>query len=149
MKKVVLSLLVVRLALMAAGAAEGLKWVEDLPKAEAQAKEEHKLLWMGFSGSDWCPRCISMEKELFSKPEFIEYAQKNLVMVYVDFPEKKAQNAELKKKNEALQEKYKITEYPTILIFDSQGRKVGELGYIQGGPQAYIARLEKLRSKNN
>lgn len=85
----------------------------------------------------------------FSKPQFIDYAQKNLVMVLVDFPEKKAQSAELKKRNDALQEKYKVTEYPTILIFNSQGKKVGVLGYIDGGPQGYITKLEKLRSKNN
>jgi protein disulfide-isomerase len=147
MKKAVLSLLAAGLALMSAGAAESVKWVEDLPKAQAQAKEEQKLLWMEFAGSDWCPLCIAMEKEVFSKPEFIDYAQKNLVMVYVDFPEKKAQSADLKKRNEALQEKYKVTEYPTILIFNSQGKKVGELGYLEGGPQGYISRLEKLKNK--
>ncbi|EEF59455.1 thioredoxin family protein [Pedosphaera parvula] len=129
-------------------AAEELVWTTDLPKAEAQAKQEHKLVWLEFSGSDWCPRCILMEKEVFAKPEFIDYAQKNLVMVLLDFPEKKKLSEDLVKKNEALQEKYKVTEYPTIFIFNSMGKKVGELGYVEGGPQAYIAKLEKLRSKN-
>jgi thioredoxin-related protein len=147
MKKVVMSLLMAGLALMSAGAAESVKWVEDLPKAQAQAKEEQKLLWMEFAGSDFCPRCMAMEKEVFAKPEFIEYAQKNLVMVYLDFPEKKILSPDVKKRNDALQEKYKVMEYPTILIFNSKGKKVGELGYLESGPQGYIARLEKLKNK--
>jgi len=53
-----------------------------------------------------------LNKEVFSKPEFAEYAKKNLVLVEVDFPTKKKQSAELKKANEALGQKYKIRGYP-------------------------------------
>jgi hypothetical protein len=32
-----------------------------------------------------------------------------------------------------------------VLVLDSTGKAVGALGYTPGGPQAFIAQLEKLR----
>src|SRR5512134_205242 len=116
MKKIVIGLLAT-LALLKVSAAE-LEWMTDLPKAQARAKEEKKLVLMDFTGSDWCGWCIKLDKEVFSKPEFIEYAEKKLVPVQIDFPNKKKQPAELKKANQELQKKYKIQGYPTIVVLD-------------------------------
>jgi protein disulfide-isomerase len=143
MKKIVIGLLACGV-LLQAGAAE-LKWLTDLPKAQAKAKDEKKLVMMDFTGSDWCPWCIKLNKEIFSQPEFIKYAEKNLVPVEVDFPRNKAQSDELKKANQALQDKYKIDGYPTVIVLNSEGKKVGELGYMEGGPKAFIAKLDKLK----
>ena len=133
-------------ALLQATAAE-LNWLTDLPKAQAKAKTENKLVMLDFTGSDWCGWCIKLNKEVFSKPEFAEYAGKNLVLVEVDFPRGKKQSEELKKANTALQEKYKVEGYPKIVVLSSEGKKVGELGYQPGGPKAFIAELDKLKKK--
>ncbi|MDB6124038.1 MAG: trxA [Pedosphaera sp.] len=146
MKKLILSLLMLG-TMFPLLAAEKAEWLTDLPKAKDQAKAENKLVLMDFTGSDWCGWCIKLDKEVFSTPEFAEYAKKNLVLVEVDFPNKKPQSAELKKANEALQEKYKIEGYPTVIVLNSEGKKVGELGYGDGGPKAFIAKLEKLQPK--
>ena len=127
--------------------AEDMQWLTDLPKAQAQAKSEKKLVMLDFTGSDWCGWCIKLHNEVFSKPEFSEYAKKNLILVEVDFPQKKQQAEQLKKANAALQEKYKIEGYPTIIVLHDQGKKVGELGYQPGGPKAFIAELDKLKKK--
>jgi thioredoxin-related protein len=144
MKKLTLGLLLCWVALQGF-AAEELNWLTDLPKAQAQAKKENKLVMMDFTGSDWCGWCIKLHNEVFSKPEFAEYAKKNLVLVQVDFPRKKEQTTELKAANEALQEKYKIQGYPTIIVLNGEGKKAGELGYQPGGPKAFIAELDKLK----
>jgi len=143
MKKIAIGLLAI-LALLRINAAEA-EWVTDLPKAQARAKEEKKLVLLDFTGSDWCGWCIKLHKEVFSQAQFTEYAKKNLVLVEVDFPNKKKQSAELKKANAALQKKYDIKGYPTIIVLDGEGKKVGELGYQPGGPKAFIAELEKLK----
>ena len=134
------------LALLQAGAAE-LNWLTDLPKAQAQAKSENKLVMIDFTGSDWCPWCIKLNKEIFSTPDFAAYADKNLVPVEIDFPRKKQQTPELKKANQQLEKQYKIKGYPTVIVLNSQGKKVGELGYQAGGPKPFIAELEKLKGK--
>jgi thioredoxin-related protein len=143
MKKIAISILVCG-ALLQAAAAE-LNWLTDLPKAQAQAKTEKKLVMLDFTGSDWCGWCIKLHKEVFSQPEFADYAKKNLVLVEVDFPRSKPQSAELKKANAALQDKYKVEGYPTIIVLNGEGKKVGELGYQPGGPKAFIAELDKLK----
>jgi protein disulfide-isomerase len=145
MKKIAISL-VATLICWQVSAAE-LEWMTDLPKAQAKAKEEKKMVMMDFTGSDWCGWCIKLDKEVFSTPEFAEYAKKNLVLVEVDFPNKKKQSAELKKANDALQKKYKIEGYPTIIVLNGEGKNIGELGYMKGGPKAFTAELEKLRKK--
>jgi protein disulfide-isomerase len=141
MKKTLIAV-VSALALYSASAGE---WLTDLPKAQAQAKQEKKLVLLDFTGSDWCGWCIKLKGEVFDLKEFKDYADKNLVLVEVDFPRKKELSAEQKQANNALQEKYGIEGYPTIIVLDGDGKKVGKLGYMKGGPKAFIAALEKLK----
>jgi thioredoxin-related protein len=143
MKKLAIGLFVCSMLLRAG--AEELNWTTDVPKAQAAAKAEKKLVMMDFTGSDWCGWCIKLHKEVFSKPEFAEYAKKNLVLVEVDFPRAKKQTEDLQKTNQALQKKYSIEGYPTIIVLNGEGKQVGQLGYMQGGPKAFIAELEKLK----
>ena len=145
MKKSAMGLLAV-LALLGVNAAAS-EWLTDLPKAQAKAKEEKRMVLLDFTGSDWCGWCIKLHNEVFSKPEFAEYARKNLVLVEVDFPRKKKLSAEQKKANDALQQKYRIEGYPTIIVLNGEGKKIGELGYMPGGPKAFIAELEKVKRK--
>jgi protein disulfide-isomerase len=120
-------------------------WETDYNKAQNQAKAGNKLVLLDFTGSDWCGWCIKLNREVFSKPEFKDYATKNLVLVEIDFPRAKAQTDSLKKQNEQLASQYGIQGFPTIIVLNGQGRKVGELGYMEGGASAFIAELEKLR----
>ena len=133
--------------LSAAFASAEVDWLTDFDAAKAKAKSDHKLVLLDFTGSDWCGWCIKLNKEVFSKPEFAEYATKNLVAVEVDFPRAKQQTKELKKANESLQEKYHIQGYPTIIVLDGEGKKVAQLGYMPGGPKAFIGELDKLKKK--
>jgi protein disulfide-isomerase len=134
---------VLTLGVSAARAAEG--WGDNYEKAAAQAKAEKKLLVMDFTGSDWCPWCVKLNKEVFSQPEFKEYAAKNLVLLEVDFPNSKPQSPAVKAQNGKLQTKYKIEGYPTVVVLDPEGKKVGVLGYQPGGPKMFTAALDQLR----
>ena len=127
MKKIAIGLIACW-ALLQAGAEE-LQWLTDLPKAQAQAKKENKLVMLDFTGSDWCGWCIKLNRDVFSKPEFAKYAKENLVLVEVDFPRNKKQSAEQKKANADLQAKYKIDGYPTIIVLNGEGKQVGTLQY--------------------
>lgn len=120
-------------------------WLTNYKQAQDEAKTNKKLLLVDFTGSDWCGWCIKLDKEVFSTPEFKEYATKNLVLMEVDFPRRKEVSATLKSQNEELAQKHGIQGFPTIVVLNSDGKKVGELGYTPGGPSAFIAELEKLR----
>ncbi len=72
------------LTLASAHAAEG--WVSDLEAAKAQAKKENKTLLIKFTGSDWCPPCIAIEKAVFSKKEFVAQVKDKFVLCIIDVP---------------------------------------------------------------
>lgn len=120
-------------------------WLTDLEKAQTQARAKNKMLLINFTGSDWCPPCIMLHRQVFSQPEFADYAAKNLVLLEVDFPRTKEQSAEQKAANQKLAESFGIYGFPTLIVLNAAGKKIGELGYMRGGPKAFIAELEKLR----
>ncbi|MBA3542911.1 MAG: thioredoxin family protein [Chthoniobacterales bacterium] len=124
------------------------KWLTDFDPAQSEARTENKMLLINFTGSDWCPPCIMLHRQILSQPEFAEYAAKNLVLLEIDFPHTKEQSAALKAANEKLAERYGIYGFPTVIVLDFSGKKVGELGYMPGGPEAFIAELEKLRPRS-
>lgn len=120
-------------------------WLTDIKEAQEQAKSGKKLVLVDFTGSDWCGWCIKLDREVFSKPEFKAYAEKNLVLLEVDFPKGKEQTPVERKQNQELAMKYDIEGFPTIVVLDEEGKQVGTLGYTPGGPAAFIAQLEKIR----
>jgi protein disulfide-isomerase len=121
-------------------------WETDYKKAQQTAKEQHKLLLINFTGSDWCGYCIQFDRTILSKQEFKDYANKNLVLLEIDFPRRKEQSAAMRTQNQRLGSEYQIQGFPTVVILNGDGRKVWEYeGYFADGPQAFIAELEKLR----
>jgi protein disulfide-isomerase len=126
--------------------AEGIKWTTDLPAAKAQAKKEGKLVFVDFTGSDWCGWCIKLDKEVFGTKQFAEYAAKNLVLVKLDFPRKLQQSEELKKANTALKEQFSIEGFPTLLVLNGDGKELWRrVGYMEGGPKAWTEKLAALK----
>ena len=120
-------------------------WLHDYNKAQEEAKANHKLLFLNFTGSDWCGWCIKLDKDVFSQPKFKDYAHDNLVLVELDFPRKKDQPTEERKQNMQLAQQYEVLGFPTIVVLNSNGQKVWQFdGYFPGGPEAFIAQLQKL-----
>jgi protein disulfide-isomerase len=121
---------------------DALNWENNLDQAIQQAKKENKAVLVNFTGSDWCIWCKRLSSEVFQQKEFKNYADENLVLVMLDFPKDKPQSAETQSYNQNLAQKYGIQGFPTILIFDSQGKLAGQTGYLPGGPEKYIENIK-------
>lgn len=130
-----------------ASAQTQVQWLTDFKKAQEQAKATNKLLLIEFTGSDWCPPCRMLQKEVLSTREFQEYASKNLVLLEVDFPRAKQQTAELQQQNQTLAERFAVDGFPSIILLNADGKKLGALvGYDpHAGRQGFIDALEKMR----
>jgi len=125
-----------------------LPWTTSVPEAKAKAEKESKLVFLDFTGSDWCGWCKKLDAETFAKSEFADYAKKNLVLVEVDFPRTKSQSDELKMANKELAKKYEVTGYPTLVVLKPDGTVVWkQVGYMEGGPSAMIAKLDEAKAK--
>jgi thioredoxin-related protein len=123
------------------------QWLTDLEKAQAKAKAEGKMVLLDFTGSDWCPPCKQLHSKVLTSKEFEEFAQKNLVLVEVDFPRNKTQTEEQKKANRALAKKFNIEGYPTIVVLSKDGKELKkDVGYSGQSASEFVADLAKLKS---
>src|ERR1051326_4569834 len=136
MRKPIIILIMLFALLRTAGA----EWQTDYGKALATAKSENKRVLLDFTGSDWCGPCIELRKRVLSSKEFAAYAAKNLVLVEIDYPQRKKQSAELKKQNEELSRQYGIDEkgFPTIVLLDPAGKVIHEFTGYDGASTADI-----------
>ncbi|MDH3583130.1 MAG: thioredoxin family protein [Phycisphaerae bacterium] len=130
---------------------DGTSWSEDYAAALATAKKTGRPVLVDFTGSDWCGWCIKLKGEVFTKADFQAWAKKNVVLLEIDFPQRKKQTDEVRKQNRDLQKKYGVRGFPTILFLDAEGKVVGKSGYMPGGPAPWIkhaqAIVDKVRSE--
>jgi thioredoxin-related protein len=133
-------------SLLLVASARAADWTEDYPAALARAKQEHKLLLLDFTGSDWCIWCKRLGAEILDTPKFKDFADQKLVLVTVDFPNAKVQSEALKAQNKSLAAKYSVEAPPTLIILDPDEQFVfKQEGYLEGGPDALIALFPKDR----
>ena len=120
-----------------------LVWQTDILKAQELSKSSNKPIFAFFTGSDWCGWCKKMQKDVFAKEEFIEWAQKNVILLELDFPRKKQLPPELAQQNASLQQAFNIQGFPTVWLFYLSKNEtskqfnisaLGSLGY-PGGAQ--------------
>ena len=120
-------------------------WEDNYEKGLQKAKTETKIALVDFTGSDWCSWCMKLDKEVFAQAKFKEYAKQNLILIEVDFPRLKPLSRPKQKQHDDLAKQYEVTGFPSVIVLDADGKKLGKLGYLAGGPDAFIAALEKLK----
>ncbi|MBR7156485.1 MAG: thioredoxin family protein [Lentisphaeria bacterium] len=99
------------------------QWLTDYDAAVKQAQKEKKTLLVLFTGSDWCPGCIALNEHALSKPEFLEFAKKHLVLVYMDSPRRTPQSAAERAAVAKLDRKLAPGPYiPATVIVSNDGR---------------------------
>ena len=122
------------------------EWTTDLAAARARAAAENKDVLMLFTGSDWCPPCMQLEAEVFSRAP-ASRLEDDFVPVLFDFPNGKPQPPELVAANAAAQEAYGVEGYPTVLLTTPDGTRYGQVRYGGGGPAAFLADTKALRQR--
>lgn len=124
--------------------AESLQWHTDLLKANELSQKSKKPIFAFFTGSDWCGWCHKLQRDVFAKQAFVEWANKNVVLLELDFPRYKTLSQDLAQQNFTLQQQLKVNGYPTIWLFylnkdDAKNQMniqtLGSLGYPSGAEQ--------------
>ncbi len=124
-----------------AGAQEvknGLTWYTDVQKVYELSTKTKKPVFAFFTGSDWCGWCHRLEANVLTKPGFIDWAKKNVILLELDFPRHKKLPDELAKQNNELLQFFQVRGFPTVWVFnmikDKTANKfsisaLGSLGY--------------------
>jgi protein disulfide-isomerase len=120
-------------------------WTMDFDAARKLAAEKKLPLLLNFTGSDWCGWCKLMDKGVYAKPEWKEFAADNVVLVTLDFPRDKTIVPEkYVARNKELQTKFGVRGFPTYVILDRDGEtKIGQLGAGRDKtPESFIAEFK-------
>jgi len=125
-------------------------WFTDFNKAKTEAATSEKYILINFSGSDWCGPCIRLHKEIFDSETFMNYAQKNLVLVNADFPRlrKNQLTKEQQKKNDELADQYNPQgHFPYTVLVDVKGKVVKTWdGYPNETPDKFLSDINAVTS---
>lgn len=127
-------------------------WLGNFNDAATEAKADHKMILINFSGSDWCGPCIRLRKEILEAEVFEKYAQSNLVLLRADFPRQKKNQLTAKqvKLNENLAERFNAEgKFPLTLLVDENGKVLKTWdGYPNETPERFIQEITDLTPKN-
>ena len=105
------------------------RWLSKMDKAQEQSKATGLPILVLFTGTSWCPFCVKLEDAVFSKSEFKTFADKNLVLLKLEFgPGGKSSN----KKDELLAKDFSISGYPSYFLTDATGKRLANGGYSDG-----------------
>ena len=113
-------------------------WTTRWETAQASARRLKRPILVNFTGSDWCGWCKQLHAEVFATAAFQEWASARVILLELDFPARTPQPSELKEQNARLAQQYKVEGFPTVLFLDAEGKRLGESGYLPGGPQGWV-----------
>ena len=100
-------------------------WVTDVAAARELAKKENLPVLVLFSGTDWCPPCKTLRRDVLDTPEFQEMIAKKCVALYIHVPVRADENFSRTMKNFPFVE---IRGVPTIIVTDPEiGKTIGRV----------------------
>lgn len=120
-------------------------WLVNMEEAFDQSKKSGKPIMANFTGSDWCGWCKRLDKSVFHQPGFKSWAEKNVVLLELDFPRRFRLPQEIAAQNRSLQQTFGVRGYPTIWLFDVDKDANGKYN-IQGlGKTGYTKTLDEFK----
>lgn len=124
-------------------------WLHEFDEAVAAAKNQGKDILVDFSGTDWCLPCKRLWSQTLSQREFIELASRYFVLLDIDNLVRDPMPEGRKERYDALQERYGIHAFPTVVLATAEGLPYAATGLLeqQNNPRAYWQHLERLRER--
>ena len=115
------------------------QWHTTYQAAMAEAEATGKPVLALFTGSDWCPHCKILEKNVLQSGEFKVWAGDNLVLLMVDLPEHGISEA-VRQQRSVVCRKYGVSTFPHVVLIGPDGAKIGEKkGYRGQAAPGWIA----------
>jgi S1-C subfamily serine protease/thioredoxin-related protein len=128
--------------------AEGLpdlkKWQVEFDTAKKEAQQSKKDLLVVFFGADRRDWCMRLAKEVLLKPSFRSFADPKFVFVLFEAPGAKFDEGSTGAK---LTADYRITNFPMLVLADSDGLPYAEQDYMDPGHHDYIKSLQECNGK--
>jgi thioredoxin-related protein len=111
----------------------------DYPTAVERAKQSNRPLLLAFLGTDWSMSSLKLDREVFDDPEFADNSKYDFLLCKLHFYQTQERSPDIDKQNQDLAEKYRIEQFPTVVVLEPDGTEVGRFGYVAGGPEKFGA----------
>ena len=98
--------------------AENEGWLVKMEEAYALSKKTGKPIMANFTGSDWCGWCKRLTASVFAKDEFKTWADKNVILLELDYPRRKTLPEDIRNQNASLQQAFQVRGFPTVWVFN-------------------------------
>ena len=121
-----------------------IEWSTDYQKSQKAAEEQHKPLFLLFTGSNWCNWCMRLEQEVLTDSAFAEAVGDQFLFVKIDFPRGMPMDGQIKQQNDQLQKQFRVKGFPTVVLLDEHGAVIGTTGYRRGGGESYATHLKAM-----
>ncbi|CUI17194.1 conserved putative secreted protein [Candidatus Protochlamydia naegleriophila] len=121
-------------------AAGGLNWLNNYQEAISQSQSSGKPIVILFTGTQWCPACMKLEREVLNKAEFAQAVGGRFIFLKAEFPDY-AEEAISASPFRSLLDRYGIDAFPTMVVVDASGQRLYTVNYQAGGPGVYINEL--------
>jgi thioredoxin-related protein len=112
------------------------------------ARNTNRLLLLAFIGTDWSISSLKLDREVFDQAEFADSSNYNFLLCKLHFYQTQERSPETIRQNEELATKYKVEEFPTVVVLSPDGQEIGRLGYIPGGVKAFAAAVNAIVSRS-
>lgn len=119
------------------------RWLRDYDEAMAAAERTGRPVLTIFTGSDWCPHCVTLEKKVLDSEQFLAWAQDRVVLLMIDLPQQGISQEERNVRSRVCI-KYGVRSFPNTVLIAPDGAKImAQSGYHGQTPEAWLAALEK------
>jgi len=131
------------LLLWSAVAQAGDRWLRNYEEAMAAAERTGRPVLTIFTGSDWCPHCVTLEKKVLDSAQFLAWAENRVVLLMIDLPQQGISTEERQARSKVCI-KYGVRSFPNTVLIAPDGAKIAaQAGYHGQTPEAWLAGLEK------
>ena len=119
-------------------------WFVDFEKAKAESEKTGRPIYILFTNPD-AAISLSYERNIFKQKKFLDYADKKLVLMKVEFPVAiHRQSRGLREQNNELKSKFGITVMPAALLVDANGELYTNFVKADGGSEKHRRKLNEI-----
>lgn len=113
----------------------------DIAKQQSELKGKNILIIL--TGAEWCKPCVKMEKNVIENEQFIEYANRNLVILEINIPRNQNYNSKIMKDYVYFKDKYSTNALPVMILVDKNGTEKISLSDNLNSLEKVLERLKK------
>lgn len=123
------------------------KWHFAFSKAKAEAKKTQRPLMVLFSGDGWCRPCKYLDRKVFLKDEFHQWAIKSVVLAKIEVSREfkpTVFNIFERRVHEEMVTKYRIRTIPSALFMTAADRPIGLLRFNGQSAREYVQAAQRI-----